>query len=199
MSKQKIVRTPTIGKVYLTAKEIEYLENITFVGIDKKRLDQTRDVFLAGYYIGQRYGFQEFCDKNQLNATQTALKMEFLYNVEIVTIPVCSKFLAIMERYEWRLPMWLIDDFIFNFREVCLRAGFDRMFMFFAPWNYPKHTFNCSMLTSNSYAINHYLSNPYEWKAHCKIAFHSYKLSLYYLGIDNEEHKLFLRDFMNTK
>ena len=105
--------------IALTVQEIKTLEDARLSGAEEK----ARDLFLIGVYSGQRFSDYSVFDRSDVRGdfiVKRAKKTkDFSY------IPLHAKLLALLEKYDWRLPKITSQKFNLRIQSVCKKLGFD--------------------------------------------------------------------------
>jgi integrase len=106
-------------KIYLNESEMKSIIDFDFS--QNERLERVRDVFVLGYYTGQRYS-----DYSKYNAKQFENKCIVLLQQKTakkVIVPVEKNVMDIMEKYNWVLPTISAQKFNEYLKEVCKAVG----------------------------------------------------------------------------
>jgi len=104
--------------VHLTASEVRMLEEL-----EPKRdsLERVRDLFLIGIYSGQRFSDYSVFEKADVVGDMIIKKAEKTEYESF--IPLHNKLLALLEKYEWKLPKISEQKFNVHVKTVCHDAG----------------------------------------------------------------------------
>ena len=155
--------------VYLTIYEIDSMEKLDLSG--NQRLERVRDLFLLGYYTGQRFGDFSNFNKAQFQQGKDDLTglMKLVQNktAKRVVISVEQNFINIMEKYNWKIKTISGDNFREYIKEVCKLAGIDDMISQTKTYGKekittvrPKYELVGSHTARRSYITNALLQNP---------------------------------------
>jgi integrase len=148
--------------IYLTEKEI--LKLYRFDLSHNKRLEQVRDLFVFGCFVGLRYSdYSTVKPENIINVDgEYFIKMITQKTGERVVIPCNPIVLEIFKKYEQnpnRLPVSLsnqkFNDYI---KEACKEAGFDETGRLITKPEKPLYECISSHTARRSFATNYYLS-----------------------------------------
>lgn len=128
--KDRKFATPSeeVFNIYLSVAEIEKLENLNLS--ENLRLERVRDLFLIGYYTGQRFGDFSTFVKEQFeihpNGKEGEIKLLQNKTANYVTIPIGNEVITIMKKYAWKLPKISSVNFNLYIKEVCQLAAIDK-------------------------------------------------------------------------
>ena len=88
-----------------------------------KRLERVRDVFLVGCYTGMR--FSDFKRVKSSNISEGLITIrEVKDKTKTLQIPITDKVRAILEKYDWQLPLISEQKFREYLKEIFKLAGF---------------------------------------------------------------------------
>lgn len=108
--------------VYLTKEEIEKIESVPLESNTMMAI--VRDMFLSGYYTGQR--FSDWPQVNKSRAHGSIVQMLTIYQEKTqaaVTIPIQAKLQAILDRYPTGIPAFTNQFFNREIKELAKMAG----------------------------------------------------------------------------
>lgn len=119
----------TKNKIRLTFAELEQLIKHDFS--DNDRLAKVRDLFVVGAFTGLR--FSDWSKLNRANITEKDgykfFEVRTLKTGAVVLIPVLPELTAVLERYNYQLPVISSQKFNQYIKEVCEKAGIDTLFL----------------------------------------------------------------------
>lgn len=190
-------------KIYLTISEIEQIEILDLSKND--RLDRVRDLFLLGYYTGQRWGDYSKINKKQFEKGNFKIMQD--KTAKRVSVPVSENALAIMEKYNWKLPEITLQKFNDYIKEVAKLAGINQVVSHTRTKGRQKETIQfekwelvSSHTARRSFATNMYLSNQMQMLHIMKITGHTTEKSFRkYICFDDDENAKIMRDIMDGK
>jgi integrase len=190
-------------KIYLNSNEISNLENLNLS--KNERLERVRDIFLLGYYTGQRWGDYSKYEKAMFE--DNTIKLMQNKGAKRVTIPIDEKVLHIMQKYDWELPKISQQKFNDYLKEVCKMANIkdlvSRTFNFGGVKeirNYEKWELVSSHTARRSYATNTYLANNSSILNIMKITGHATEKDFRkYICFTDEENANIMRNLMEGK
>lgn len=191
-------------KIYLNDTEIEKIKVLDLK--ENTRLERVRDVFLIGYYTGQRFGDYSTFEKSMFENGKK-LKIIQNKNTKRVTIPINDYVLQIMERYEWNLPKISNQKFNDYLKEVCKIAAIDSEISRTYQLGknevskvHKKYELVGSHTARRSYATNAYLKNPSKVLHIMKVTGHSTeKQFLKYICFTDDENMEVLTNMQGEK
>ena len=166
-SKKFVAPSQEVRHEYLNSKEIEILENLELP--KDTMIDKVRDLFLVGYYSGQRFGDYSIITKDNFEQNGDGnwnLKLKQNKTGTFVTVPIDGKCIDLMEKYNWELKKISAQYFRKCIKKLCELAGFDSEIS--DTKNYggrdevikqPKYMLITSHTTRRSFATNYFLTN----------------------------------------
>ncbi len=187
-----------VDNVYLTDDELTVLYNLDLT--TNARLDRVRDLFLIGCYTGLR--FSDYSELRPENITHNGriLTRKTLKTSERVSIPLNSKVLSIINKYEGIPPRTITNQKMNDYlKELCHRAGLTQSVEVSRTKGGKKETRyiqKCEMVTTHtarrSFATNAYLAKV-PTVAIMKITGHrSEAVFLRYIKISSEQNALLM-------
>ncbi|UGU14432.1 tyrosine-type recombinase/integrase [Sinomicrobium kalidii] len=106
--------------VYLTKDEIEKIEELELTEED---LIQVRDLFLIGVYSGQRFSDYSVFEKEDVKGNMIIKVAEKTEHDSF--IPLLPKLKALLEKYDWNIPVIHEKTFNRKLRKICKMAEID--------------------------------------------------------------------------
>lgn len=105
--------------ISLTKEDVEKMENVELGA----RLDRVRDLFLIGVYSGQRYSDYSVFEKADIRNGMIVKRSKKMYHNSY--IPIHSRLRALLEKYNFSLPVISSPKFNKYIKEVAEVAGLD--------------------------------------------------------------------------
>lgn len=103
--------------IALSKEEVNRIEEVELVG----HLDRVRDLFLIGIYSGQRFSDYSVFEKADIKDGMIIKRSKKMH--ENSYIPIHSRLRAILEKYDYELPLISNQKFNAYIKVVCERAG----------------------------------------------------------------------------
>lgn len=190
-------------KIYLNDKEIETIERLDLSKIE--RLERVRDIFLVGYYTGQRFGDYSKFNKSQFEND----KIKLLQNktAKRVEIPLVGKVIEIMKKYDWKLPVISQTHFNEYIKEVAQLAEINEKISHTRnigsrkeTVQYEKWQLVSSHTARRSFATNMYMKRELQMLHIMKITGHTTAKSfMNYICFSDEDNSRIMREIMEGK
>jgi len=119
--KEAAVNREVTHQIALNKEEIEVVAQLDLS--QNKRLERVRDVFLIGCYTGMR--FSDFKRVKSSNISEGLITIrEVKDKTKTLQIPITDKVRAILEKYDWQLPLISEQKFREYLKEIFKLAGF---------------------------------------------------------------------------
>lgn len=119
--KEAAVNREVTHQIALNKEEIEVVAKLNLS--QNKRLERVRDVFLVGCYTGMR--FSDFKRVKSSNISEGLITIrEVKDKTKTLQIPITDKVRAILEKYDWELPLISEQKFREYLKEIFKLAGF---------------------------------------------------------------------------
>jgi integrase len=204
---QKTFAVPkeSVLSVYLNVNEIERLERLDLS--DNQRLEKVRDVFLLGYYTGQRYSDYSKYQKDQIENDNIYIRQKKVS--QRVVVPLSAKAKAILEKYNYDLrqadkSLQKFNDYL---KEVCKLAAINERISTTIKRGNVVEVSTCEkweMVSSHtarrSYATNVYLTNKTSLLSIAYITGHKSEKQLRaYICLTNEENANVMRNILDAE
>ena len=153
-----------INHPYLDLDELTAIESLK---ITSKEMNLARDIFLIGCFTGLRIGDLLAFIKNPnfiTNKGKKLFEIKQSKTKKIVYIPINSKVLKIMDKYEGKLPEYLHTNFINkNLKSICKRAKIIQKYRYTRTeggkekiYDKPKYKFITTHTARRSFCTNAY-------------------------------------------
>lgn len=190
-------------KIYLNESEIETIERLDLS--KNKRLERVRDIFIFGYYTGQRFGDYSKINKSQYENGEIKLLQN--KTAKRVVIPLIDKAVVIMEKYGWTLPVISQTHFNEYIKEVAQMAHINDVMSHTRNIGSQKETVQyekwqlvSSHTARRSFATNMYLKNELQMLHIMKITGHTTAKSfMKYICFDDTDNSKIMRSMMEGK
>ena len=119
--KEAAVNREVTYQIALNKEEIGVVAQLDLA--PNKRLERVRDVFLVGCYTGMR--FSDFKRVKSSNISEGLITIrEVKDKTKTLQIPITDKVRAILEKYDWQLPLISEQKFREYLKEIFKLAGF---------------------------------------------------------------------------
>ena len=119
--KEAAVNREVTHQIALNKEEIGVVAQLDLA--PNKRLERVRDVFLVGCYTGMR--FSDFKRVKSSNISEGLITIrEVKDKTKTLQIPITDKVRAILEKYDWQLPLISEQKFREYLKEIFKLAGF---------------------------------------------------------------------------
>ncbi|MRT92384.1 tyrosine-type recombinase/integrase [Ancylomarina sp. 16SWW S1-10-2] len=112
-----------VQNIYLTEDEIKTIANLDLS--QDKELDETRDVFLIGYYTAQRFSDYSQIRKENIHQLDNGKKTIVLTQIKTgtrVVIPIKPDLMTILKKYNYKLPKIYESKFNDRIKKVVEKA-----------------------------------------------------------------------------
>lgn len=153
-------------QVYNSISEIKQIAKLELRGVEQ----DTRDAYIIQCYTGLRRSDLRVLldDVKQYVAEQDDkkyFKIRTAKTNKIVVIPIANTVLEILERRDWKIPMWSIQSYNKNIKKIAKKAGITQTVEVFFSRNAkkvrelrPKYELMSSHTARRSFATNAYLA-----------------------------------------